>query len=100
NAEKYSDTEKAIELHSYLVEGEVRIAVMDRGMGVPAGDEKKIFEHFYRAHDSLASGIDGSGLGLTLAAKIAVDHGGRISFEQREQGGSRFTLHLPLENAV
>lgn len=95
NAEKYSDGTREIELHSYLVEGEVRIAVMDRGMGVPAGDEKKIFEHFYRAHDSLATGIQGSGLGLTLAARIAADHGGGITFERREGGGSRFTLTLP-----
>ena len=39
-------------------------AVLDRGIGVPAGEERKIFEHFYRAHDSLSSGIQGSGLGL------------------------------------
>ena len=40
-------------------------------MGVPAGCEEKIFEKFYRAHDSLSSGIQGSGLGLTLARQIA-----------------------------
>jgi signal transduction histidine kinase len=98
NAEKYSDSTREIELHSYLVEGEVRISVMDRGIGVPAGDEKKIFEHFYRAHDSLANGIQGSGLGLTLAARIATDHGGCITFERRDGGGSRFSLQLPLRD--
>ncbi len=98
NAEKYSDSHKEIELHSYLVDNEIRISVMDRGMGVPAGEGQKIFEHFYRAHDSLATGIQGSGLGLTLAMRIATDHGGRIEYESRAEGGSRFTLHLPKES--
>jgi hypothetical protein len=70
--------------------------VLDRGMGVPNGDDRKIFEAFYRAHDSLNSGIQGSGLGLTLAQRIALEHGGAIQFERREGGGSRFTLRLPL----
>jgi len=104
NAEKYSGAEeegvREIELHSYQVDEEIRIAVMDRGIGVPAGDEEKIFEHFYRAHDSLATGIQGSGLGLTLASRIARDHGGRITFERRDGGGSRFTLHLPRKESV
>ena len=69
-------------------------------MGVPNGDEKKIFEAFYRAHDSLASGIQGSGLGLTLAQRIVREHGGEIKLERREGGGSRFTLRMPLERAV
>ena len=46
------------------------------GVGVPPGDERKIFESFYRAHDSLSSGIQGSGLGLTLAQQLAYEHGG------------------------
>ena len=49
------------------------MSVLDRGTGVPAGEERKIFEAFYRAHDSLASGIQGSGLGLTLAQRIAAN---------------------------
>src|SRR5207244_8040507 len=71
NAEKYSNGSKQVELHTWLDEGRVNVAVLDRGMGVPNGDEKKIFEEFYRAHDSLNSGIQGSVLGLTLAQRIA-----------------------------
>jgi signal transduction histidine kinase len=73
----------------------VEIRVLDRGAGVPAGCEEKIFEQFYRAHDSLASGIQGSGLGLTLARQIARAHGGDVRYEAREGGGSCFVLRLP-----
>ena len=96
NAEKYSNGKKEVELHSWLDDAYVNIAVMDRGMGVPNGDDRKIFEAFYRAHDSLASGIQGSGLGLTLAQRIVHEHGGEIRFERREGGGCRFTLRVPL----
>ena len=95
NAEKYSGESKSIELHSYLMDGQVCVAVLDRGIGVPRGEEKKIFEHFYRAHDSLSSGIQGSGLGLTLAQKIAAGHGGTITCEPRKDGGTIFTLKIP-----
>ena len=78
NAEKYSGERKEVELHSYVDGGSVFVSVLDRGSGVPAGEEAKIFEAFYRAHDSLASGIQGSGLGLTLAQRIAREHGGEI----------------------
>jgi signal transduction histidine kinase len=96
NAEKYSADRKEIELHSYLTEDSVHVSVLDRGSGVPAGDETKIFEAFYRAHDSLASGIQGSGLGLTLAQRIAREHGGDITYQARDGGGSNVTLRLPL----
>jgi signal transduction histidine kinase len=95
NAEKYSTGQKEIELRGALEQEGIRIAILDRGAGVPAGEERKIFESFYRAHDSLSSGIPGSGLGLTLAARIARDHGGDIRCEPRPGGGSIFTLTLP-----
>ena len=99
NAEKYSGERKEVELHTWLDDGFIHIGVLDRGTGVPRGDEQKIFEAFYRAHDSLSSGIQGSGLGLTLAQQIAAAHDGRIDYEPREGGGSRFTLRLPLRAA-
>ena len=96
NAEKYGGERKDIELHTWLDNDRIHASVLDRGAGVPAGDETKIFEAFYRAHDSLSSGIQGSGLGLTLARQIATAHGGALVYEPREGGGSRFTLSLPI----
>ena len=96
NAEKYSGPQKEIELHTNLDGNWVCANVMDRGGGVPPGEEGRIFEPFYRAHDSLSSGIQGSGLGLTLARRHATEHGGDITYQSRAGGGSVFTLRLPL----
>jgi signal transduction histidine kinase len=73
------------------------IKVLDRGEGIPRGSEEKIFEKFYRAHDSLSSGIQGSGLGLTIARQIARAHGGDVVYEPRVGGGSCFILRLPIQ---
>ena len=75
----------------------LEVEVLDRGLGVPRDSAEKIFEQFYRAHDSLSSGIQGSGLGLTLARQIARAHGGEVAYAPREGGGSCFTLRLPLQ---
>ncbi len=100
NAEKYCGDRKEIELRSTIENGFACVSVLDRGLGVPVGQERKIFEAFHRAHDSLASGIQGSGLGLTLAQRVAREHGGEITYEPREGGGSIFTLRLPLAAGV
>jgi signal transduction histidine kinase len=99
NAEKYSDSRKEIALRVAQPGGSsscVQVEVLDRGLGVPPGCAEKIFEQFYRAHDSLSNGIQGSGLGLTLARQIARAHGGDVVYEPREGGGSCFTLKLPV----
>ena len=99
NAEKYSNGGKEITLlltqrQSPLSHAEIKI--LDRGSGVPRGSEEKVFEKFYRAHDSLSSGIQGSGLGLTIARQIARAHGGDVVCEAREGGGSCFIFRIPL----
>jgi len=99
NAEKYSNSRKEISVRLEQQTNplpHVELKVLDRGLGVPHGSEEKIFEQFYRAHDLLSSGIQGSGLGLTLARQIARAHGGEVVYEPREGGGSCFTLRLPL----
>jgi signal transduction histidine kinase len=97
NAEKYSPERKAIEVTLARTDHWIECAVLDRGRGVPPGCEQKIFEQFFRAHDSLAGGIQGSGLGLTLARQIAESHGGNVLYAPRPDGGSQFTLRLPLD---
>ncbi len=96
NAEKYSNGSLSITLRTHLEKGRLVIAVEDRGPGLPRGMEEKIFEPFFRADDSLASGVQGSGLGLTLARRIARDHDGDLTARPRDGGGSIFTFTLPL----
>lgn len=100
NAEKYSGERKEIELQlsqQQLPLPHVEIKILDRGSGIPRGSEDKIFEKFYRAHNSLSSGIQGSGLGLTIARQIARAHGGDVVCEPRDGGGSCFILRLPVQ---
>lgn len=96
NAEKYSAERKEITVWLTTETDNAIIQVLDRGVGVPPRCEEKIFEQFYRAHDSLSSGIQGSGLGLTLARQIARAHGGDIICQARAGGGSCFQFKLPL----
>jgi len=70
-----------------------RIVVEDGGDGVPYIDRVKIFEPFHRS--STATQASGAGLGLAIVRQIARAHGGLVSYEPRETGGSRFTVELP-----
>ncbi len=95
NAEKYSDGGKNIDLEITHSSKDACIHIKDRGKGVPAKEIQKIFKEFYRVDDSLTSRVKGTGLGLTIASRIAKDHGGDIIYKARESGGSIFTLILP-----
>jgi len=96
NAEKYGADGKSLDLRTWKEELLLHVAVLDRGPGVPPGQEVKIFEAFYRASDSLDSGTQGSGLGLALANRIILDHGGTLQCSPRRGGGACFTFTLPL----
>jgi signal transduction histidine kinase len=75
-----------------------RIAVDDRGPGVPPAQREHIFEPFYRLAG--ASEKDGGvGLGLALVRSIALKHGGVVRCEDRPGGGARFVVDLPLQTA-
>ena len=95
NAEKYAASGAVVELDASLIGTMVVVSVSDRGPGVPSGLGERIFEKFFRADDALTSGVQGTGLGLTLARQIARAHGGDLAYSPREGGGSRFTLTLP-----
>ena len=73
---------------------EVRVAVSDRGPGVPEAERERIFEPFYRlpGHAEKAGGV---GLGLSLVKQIAERHAGSVRCESRDGGGSCFVLTLP-----
>jgi two-component system, OmpR family, sensor histidine kinase KdpD len=95
NALKYTPAGTPIDLAVHGLPGEIQVDVVDRGPGVPPGQEESIFEKFQRA---AAGGTGtGSGLGLAVCRAIARIHGGRIWMENRPGGGAAFHLALPLD---
>jgi two-component system sensor histidine kinase KdpD len=99
NVEKYAATGGVAEVAVQPSPDAVRIIVSDRGPGIPAGCEERIFEQFFRAHDSLASGIPGSGLGLALARRLVELHRGTLVGTNRPDGGAQFVVTLPRAKA-
>jgi signal transduction histidine kinase len=75
--------------------GAVRIAVEDRGNGLPSDELKRLWDPFYRGQRAQAEQRPGSGLGLALVQRIAKAHGGRVEAENIPGGGARFTMSLP-----
>ena len=100
NAVKYAVSGGEVTLRLLRGPGMVELQVLDRGPGIPEGCSERVFEEFFRADDALASGVTGAGLGLTLARRIAQDHGGDVTFKPREGGGSLFRFTLPLPPSV
>jgi signal transduction histidine kinase len=96
NAIKYSRDEKYLRVELKRSGDRVLLSVTDRGIGVPKSEQKKIFEKFYRAENSLVHETKGSGLGLSLVQHIMEAHGGSIEVESAPGKGSTFTLVLPV----
>jgi len=96
NAIKYSPNEKFLRLEVRKEDERVLVSVTDRGIGVPRGDVKRIFEKFFRAENSLVHETKGSGLGLALVQHIMEAHGGSVEVVSSPGRGSTFTLALPL----
>jgi len=93
NAQKYTPTDTPLELKAEIREGSLLLELADRGPGLPAGNEKRIFDKFVRGVGT-ATGI---GLGLTICRAIVEAHGGHIWAENRPGGGAVFRFTLPLE---
>ncbi len=71
------------------------VSVKDDGCGIPESEIEHLFDRFYRIDKARARGTGGSGLGLHIAKKIALLHGGHIDVKSEETKGSVFTLYLP-----
>ncbi len=97
NALKYTPAESPIEVSAEDGGGAVLIEVADRGPGLPAGEERRIFEKFHRAET--APSQRGAGLGLAICRGIVHAHGGRIWAENRPGGGVSVRFTLPVKEA-
>jgi two-component system, OmpR family, phosphate regulon sensor histidine kinase PhoR len=97
NAMKYSGESREIELSLYGENGETVIRVADRGVGIAADEQSRIFESFYRSPSHENQTIPGAGLGLALVAQIVKAHRGRVVLESEPGKGSVFYLRLPAD---
>ena len=97
NAVKYSNGSAWIKVSATNGGGRVKISVEDKGIGIASGEQRQIFEPFYRAKQVVDAQISGNGLGLNLVKKIVEAHGGKVSVESTVGTGSKFTIELPQE---
>jgi signal transduction histidine kinase len=94
NALRVAAPESKVEVELQEDDGEVRLAVMDRGPGVPIALRGRLFEPFMRLESGRARLHGGTGLGLAIAREIARVHGGDLTYEDRPGGGACFVAVL------
>jgi two-component system phosphate regulon sensor histidine kinase PhoR len=95
NAVKYSEPGREVALSADTIDGEVTIAVADRGCGIAAQHLTRVFERFYRVDRARSRKLGGTGLGLAIVKHIVQAHHGRVTVESTPGIGSTFTIHLP-----
>ena len=100
NALKYSPDGGDVLLQLRRASHGVLLAVRDKGIGLPAGEEERIFEPFRRGSNAVVRKLPGIGLGLHISRQIAEAHGGTLRAESQGAGsGTTLTLWLPAADA-
>jgi PAS domain S-box-containing protein len=96
NAIKYSPDGGTVQLRLERNGGSVRLTVRDAGLGIPAKEQERIFEKFYRLDPNMSRGIGGTGLGLYIVRELVQRLEGRVWVESAEGEGSTFYVELPV----
>jgi two-component system phosphate regulon sensor histidine kinase PhoR len=100
NAIKYSPHGGRMQIGVEAGDGYARFTVRDEGLGIPLGEQRRIFEKFYRLDPDHRRGIGGSGLGLYISRELVRTMNGRIWVESDPGKGAAFTFELPLAERV
>jgi signal transduction histidine kinase len=95
NALKYSRAGSVTTLEVSAGNEEIVLRVADQGIGIPAADQKRVFDRFFRAGDEMTRRTRGSGLGLALVKRIADAHGASIRLNSREGEGTEMIVSFP-----
>ena len=93
NAGSHTPARLPIEIDAEYTNDHLLISVSDRGPGIPIEATDRLFEKFYRGDNRKTGGL---GLGLSIARGLIEAHGGRLTAENRDGGGARFTIRLPV----
>jgi PAS domain S-box-containing protein len=94
NAIKYSPSARPISVSIARRNGRIRIAVRDRGLGIPEAEQDRVFEKFYRVDPALNRAPGGTGLGLYISRELVRRMGGEIGLRSAEGKGSTFFVEL------
>ena len=94
NAVKYAPKESTIDLSLRKSNKDALLKIADEGPGIADEEKKKVFERFYRIGNEQVRKTKGTGLGLYLCKKIAIDHNADISVTNNHPAGSIFTVHF------
>jgi two-component system, OmpR family, sensor histidine kinase KdpD len=97
NAALHGASRQPIEISVARDNASIVFSVADHGPGLVAGEESKVFEKFYRRPGTAPGGL---GLGLWIARQLVEAHGGQIAAENRKGGGARFSIRLPIGEAM
>src|SRR6267378_2819280 len=97
NAMTYGKSDQPVEVSVFRDNSDLVISVADRGAGLALGEENKVFQKFYRGPRTRPGGL---GLGLSIARQLVEAHGGQIVAQNREEGGARFSIRLPIGEAM
>ncbi|MGB3204254.1 MAG: PAS domain-containing sensor histidine kinase [Crinalium sp.] len=95
NAIKYSPQGGKVEVELICKDREVICSIQDYGIGIPADEQKLIFEPFHRGNN--IDNIPGIGMGLSLVKRFVDLHGGNITLESKVDVGSRFVVTIPFD---
>jgi PAS domain S-box-containing protein len=98
NAVKYSPENTTVKLHIIKNGKSIIFNIIDEGIGIPANDQKFIFNRYFRAENVLNT--QGTGIGLNIVQAHLENLGGSINFTSKENKGSIFTVKLPLKNEL
>jgi signal transduction histidine kinase len=95
NAVKYSPGEPVIRVEWNREGDNAAIRVIDRGIGIPRGEQETIFEKFVRGRSAIDANVAGTGVGLSMVRQILAAHDGAVRVDSEVGRGSTFTLALP-----
>jgi signal transduction histidine kinase len=97
NALKFTPPGGRMTVRTFADDRHVVVEVEDTGIGIPTGEQDRLFQRFFRSSTATEQAIPGTGLGLVISKAIAEAHGGTITVRSERGEGTCFRVELPLE---
>jgi signal transduction histidine kinase len=97
NAVKYTPPGGTVEVSVRRTGADVEVVVADSGIGIPAADIPRVFDHYFRSASAVDSGIPGTGIGLQIVRDVIEAHDGTIDIASEPGTGTTVTVRIPAE---